>query len=60
MKCNICGNSVDEESCCELCEVSICMDHSELHEDHLTCDYCLGKEMAFKDRDEEDFAGTEM
>lgn len=61
MQCEICKNEVDEESLCEICGVAICSVHSELSDDYLTCHYCLGKEEAvLQERDEEDFAGTEM
>ncbi len=60
MKCAICKIEVDEDSQCEICGVEICSSHSELNDGFLTCDYCLGKDEVFRERDEDDFAGTEM
>jgi len=60
MKCEICQIGVDEESCCEICGIKICPEHSEINKDYRACHYCLGKRNPFEDRDEDDFAGTEM
>jgi len=60
MKCAICHKEVREGSLCEICGTPVCSDHSEIRDEILTCHYCLGKEEAVDDRDEDDFAGTEM
>lgn len=60
MKCVVCKVEADEEFRCEVCGSEVCAAHYEMEEETLKCDYCLGKRSPFDDRDEDDFAGTEM
>ncbi len=60
VKCAICKTEVEEGTGCELCGVAVCSSHSDVHDDYHMCDYCLGRDSAFRDRDGGDFAGTEM
>jgi hypothetical protein len=60
MNCDVCKVEADEASTCEICGAVACPAHAEIEDDVMKCYYCLGKRSPFEDRDEGDFAGTEM